>query len=68
MVGDVDDVGGQLKGPGAYRNSRYAQQVAEEFPGTLQNVEDAQDAVDQYRKINLENPLMGLFIIVKNLF
>jgi purine nucleosidase len=42
---------GQLKGPGVDRESLYARQIAEEFPGTLQSSEDAPDAISQYRRI-----------------
>lgn len=42
---------GQLKRQGVNRESRYAQQVAEEFPGILESSSDAQDAVEQYRKL-----------------
>lgn len=42
---------GQLKRPGVNRESHYAKQVAEEFPGTLESSNEALDAVEQYRKI-----------------
>ncbi len=54
---------GQLKGPGVKRESRYARQVAEEFPGTLQNADNAPDAVDQYRKILASQPDKSVVIL-----
>ncbi len=48
---------GQLKGSGFNRGSSfYAQNIAEEFSGTLQSAGDAPDAVDQYRKILSQQP------------
>ncbi len=54
---------GQLKGPGVDRESRYARQVAEEFPGTLQSADDAPDAVDQYREILSTQPDTSVVIL-----
>ncbi len=47
---------GQLKGDGVDRDSRYAQQVAEEFPGRLESADDAPDAVALYREILAGQP------------
>ncbi len=47
---------GQLKGDGVDRDSRYAQQVAEEFPGRLESADDAPDAVALYREILAAQP------------
>ena len=54
---------GQLKGPGVDRESRYAQGVAEEFPGTLQSADDAPDAVDQYRRVLAGEPDKSVVIV-----
>ncbi len=54
---------GQLKGPGVDRESRYARQVAEEFPGTLQSAQSAPDAVDQYRSILAGQPDNSVVIL-----
>lgn len=47
---------GQLKGAGVDRGSRYAQQVAEEFPGQLERASDAPDAVEVYRELLAAQP------------
>jgi purine nucleosidase len=54
---------GQLKRPGVNRESRYAQQVAEEFPGKLQSANDAPDAVDLYRKLLSAQPDNSVIIL-----
>ncbi|MGF1584296.1 MAG: nucleoside hydrolase [Bacteroidales bacterium] len=54
---------GQLKGPGVDRESLYARQIAEEFPGTLQSSEDAPDAVSQYRGILASQPDNSVIIL-----
>jgi hypothetical protein len=42
---------GVLKGPGSSKRSRYAQQIAEEFPRELQSVKDAPEAAELYRRV-----------------
>ncbi len=42
---------GVLKGPGSSKRSRYAQQIAEEFPRKLKSLDDAPDAAMLYRRI-----------------
>lgn len=54
---------GQLRGPGVDRESQYARQIAEEFPGTLQNSDDAPEAVAQYRRILSEQPDNSVVIL-----
>lgn len=54
---------GQLRGPGVDRESHYARQVAEEFPGKLQNPDDAPDAVTQYRRILSMQPDSSVVIL-----
>lgn len=54
---------GQLRGPGVDRPSRYARQVAEEFPGSLTKNEDAPDAVVKYRKILASQPDNSVVLI-----
>jgi hypothetical protein len=54
---------GQLKGPGVDRESLYARQIAEEFPGTLQSSEDAPDAISQYRRILASQPDNSVIIL-----
>jgi purine nucleosidase len=54
---------GQLRGPGVDRESRYARQIAEEFPGTIQNTFDAPDAVSQYRRVLSEQPDNSVVIL-----
>ena len=47
---------GNVKGEGVDRASRYARQIAEEFPGTLASGEEAADAVDLYREVLAAQP------------
>ncbi len=54
---------GQLKGEGVDRGSRYAQQVAEEFPGELETAGDAPDAVEVYREILSAQPDDSVVIV-----
>ncbi len=54
---------GQLKKPGVNRASKYAEQVAKSFPGTLMSSKDAPDAVDQYRKILSSQPDSSVVIL-----
>jgi len=54
---------GQLKGAGVDRDSRYAQQVAEEFPGELETAGDAPGAVDVYREILSAQPDDSVVIV-----
>lgn len=42
---------GVLNGPGSAKRSRYAQQVAEEFPRTLKSLADAPNAAELYRRV-----------------
>ena len=42
---------GVLKGPGSSKRSRYAQQIAEEFPRNLKSLDDAPDAAVLYRRV-----------------
>ena len=42
---------GVLKGPGSSKRSRYAQQIAEEFPRRLKSLDDAPDAAMLYRRV-----------------
>lgn len=54
---------GQLKGTGRDTTSRYAQEMAQEFPGTLHSADDAPDAVDQYRAILASQPDDSVVIV-----
>lgn len=54
---------GQLRGPGVDRESRYARQVAEEFPGSLMKNKDAPDAAGQYRRILASQPDNSVVVI-----
>lgn len=54
---------GLLKKPGVNRESLYARQVAEEFPGTLASSADAMDAVAQYRKLLASQPDKSVVIL-----
>lgn len=54
---------GQLKGAGVDRGSRYAKQIAEEFPGKLESAAAAPDAVNQYRKILSKQPDNSVIIL-----
>lgn len=54
---------GQLKKPGVNRESLYARQVAEEFPGTLASSGDALDAVSQYRKLLASQPDKSVVVL-----
>lgn len=54
---------GQLRGPGVDRESLYARQVAEEFPGKLHNAYDATDAVTLYRRILKDQPDKSVVIL-----
>lgn len=47
---------GQLKGEGVDRDSRYARQIAAEFPGDLPSGDEAPDAVALYREILAAQP------------
>ena len=42
---------GVVKGPGFFRDSKYAEQIAEEFPHQLKSAQDAPDAAVVYRKV-----------------
>jgi purine nucleosidase len=42
---------GVLKGPGSSKRSRYAGQIAEEFPRKLKSIEEAPDAAMLYRRV-----------------
>ncbi len=42
---------GVVKGPGFYRESKYARQIAQEFPHKLKSAEDVPDAVVVYREV-----------------
>ncbi len=42
---------GVLKGPGSSKRSRYARQIAEEFPRNLKSLDDAPDAAMLYRRV-----------------
>ena len=42
---------GVLKGPGSSKRSRYARQIAEEFPRELKSLDDAPDAAMVYRRV-----------------
>ena len=54
---------GNVKGEGVDRDSRYAQQVAEEFPGDLASGDEAPDAVDVYREILAGQPDESVVIV-----
>ncbi len=54
---------GNVKGDGVLRDSRYARQVAEEFPGTLSSGDDAPDAVERYREILARQPESSVVIV-----
>lgn len=47
---------GVVKGPAHNRASRYAQQIAEEFPHALEAADDAPDAAILYRQVLAEQP------------
>lgn len=47
---------GNVKGDGVMRDSRYAAQIAEEFPGELASGDEAPDAVEVYREILANQP------------
>lgn len=47
---------GVVKGPAHNRPSRYAQQIAEEFPHALEAADDAPDAAILYRQVLSEQP------------
>jgi len=42
---------GVLKGPGSSKRSRYARQIAEEFPRKLKSLDEAPDAAMLYRRV-----------------
>jgi inosine-uridine preferring nucleoside hydrolase len=42
---------GVLKGPGFFRDSKYAKEISEEFPHQLKSAEEAPDAAVVYRKV-----------------
>ena len=42
---------GVLKGPGSSKRSRYAKQIAEEFPRKLKSLDEAPDAARVYRRV-----------------
>ncbi len=52
-------------GPGqaVLRNSRYARQIAEEFPGSLASGNDAREATDLYREILASQPDRSVVIV-----
>ncbi len=54
---------GNIKGEGEGRDSRYARQVAEEFPGTLASGDEAPDAVALYREILAARPDRSVTIV-----
>lgn len=54
---------GQLKGEGRNHSSRYARQIAEEFPGNLASGDDAPDAVELYREILAAQPDYSVVIV-----
>jgi len=54
---------GSLKGEGVDRDSRYAAQIAKEFPGTLDSGATALDAVQQYRKLLAGQPDNSVVIV-----
>lgn len=54
---------GQLKGEGANRSSRYARQIAEQFPGDLASGDDAPAAVGLYRELLAAQPDDSVVIV-----
>ncbi len=55
---------GQHKGPGGgSRGSKYAQEIAEEFPGTLASANDVPDAIKVYREILAAQPDNSVVIV-----
>ncbi len=54
---------GNLQGPGVDRNSRYARQIADEFPGDLARGDQAADAVSLYRQILAAQPDHSVVIL-----
>lgn len=54
---------GQLNKPGVDRESKYAQQIATEFPGSIESSNDAFDAVELYRKTLASQPDNSVTII-----
>ena len=56
-------VGFLKKQPALKHHSRYTKQIAEEFPGGIKTWEDAEDAVQLYRKLLAGNPDESLVIV-----
>lgn len=54
---------GVLKGPGFLKRSRYAEQVAREFPHRLASADDAPDAVAVYRRALAEQPDASVVLV-----
>jgi purine nucleosidase len=54
---------GNVKGPGVDRASRYARQVAVEFPGSLSSDRDASDATELYREILAAQPERSVVLL-----
>lgn len=54
---------GNVKGDGVERESRYAAQIAEEFPGGLESGDAAPDAVAVYRRLLAERPVRDAVIV-----
>jgi inosine-uridine nucleoside N-ribohydrolase len=61
--GRTDSPLGVLRGPGVDRESKYAHVIPQEFPGKLQDNEDAPDAVRGYRKILASQPDSSVVMI-----
>jgi inosine-uridine nucleoside N-ribohydrolase len=51
------------RGRRCFRDSRYARQIAEAFPGKLARGDDAPDATDLYRRILAEQPDESVVIV-----
>ena len=54
---------GVLKGPGPSKRSRYARQIAEEFPRKLKSTDDAPDAAMVYRRVLAARSDKGVVIV-----
>jgi purine nucleosidase len=54
---------GVVKGPGFLRDSKYAKQIADEFPHWLKSAQDAPDAAIVYRKVLAAEEDKGVVMI-----
>lgn len=54
---------GAVKTFGVYRQSRYAQTISEEYPGSMRSGDDAPDAVSAYRQVLSRQPDQSVVIV-----